>query len=120
MKRKFGFFDIFRKNDAEIQYQFAMQNLQNGAYEEAVRLLLLSANQGFPLAQLELADCYADGYDSEMAYADEGKALDATLSPGKKTKGIVCFEVPKNFKDISLEYETNYWSESKVCFEVKK
>ena len=62
MKRKFGFFDIFRKNDAEIQYQFAMQNLQNGAYEEAVRLLLLSANQGFPLAQLELADCYADGY----------------------------------------------------------
>lgn len=62
MKRKFGFFDIFRKNDAEIQYQFAMQNLQNGAYEEAVRLLLLSANQGFSLAQLELADCYADGY----------------------------------------------------------
>ena len=56
MKRKFGFFDIFRKNDAEIQYQFAMQNLQNGAYEEAVRLLLLSANQGFPLAQLELAE----------------------------------------------------------------
>ena len=66
MKRKFGFFDVFRKNDAEIQYQFAMQNLQNGAYEEAVRLLLLSANQGFPLAQLELADCYADGHGVAM------------------------------------------------------
>lgn len=64
-------------------------------------------------------NCYADGYDSEMAYADEGKALDATLSPGKKTKGIVCFEVPKNFKDISLEYETDFWNESKVCFDVK-
>ena len=64
-------------------------------------------------------NCYADGYDSEMAYADDGKALDATLSPGKKTKGIVCFEVPKNFKDISLEYETDFWNESKVCFEVK-
>jgi hypothetical protein len=64
-------------------------------------------------------NCYADGYDCEMTYADEGKALDATLSPGKKTKGIVCFEVPKNFKDISLEYETDFWDESKVCFEVK-
>ena len=35
MKRKFGFFDIFRKNDAEIQFKFAMQNLQKGAKEEA-------------------------------------------------------------------------------------
>nr|DAL49371.1 MAG TPA_asm: protein of unknown function (DUF5067) [Caudoviricetes sp.] len=64
-------------------------------------------------------NCYADGYDCEMTYADEGKALDSTLSTGKKTKGIVCFEVPKNFKDISLEYETDFWDESKVCFEVK-
>ena len=65
-------------------------------------------------------NCYADGYDMESAYSSEDKDLDATLSAGKKTKGVVCFEIPKDDKDISLEYETNYWSESKVCFEVKK
>ena len=65
-------------------------------------------------------NCYADGYDMESAYSSKDKDLDATLSAGKKTKGVVCFEIPKDAKDISLEYETNYWNESKVCFEVKK
>lgn len=65
-------------------------------------------------------NCYADGYEMESAYSSKDKDLDATLSAGKKTKGVVCFEIPKDAKDISLEYETNYWNESKVCFEVKK
>ena len=65
-------------------------------------------------------NCYADGYDMESAYSSKDKDLDATLSAGKKTKGVVCFEIPNDAKNISLEYETNYWSESKVCFEVKK
>lgn len=65
-------------------------------------------------------NCYADGYDMESAYSSKDKDLDATLSAGKKTKGVVCFEIPKDAKNISLEYETNYWNESKVCFEVKK
>lgn len=65
-------------------------------------------------------NCYADGYDMESAYSSNDKDLDATLSAGKKTKGVVCFEIPKDAKNISLEYETNYWNESKVCFEVKK
>ena len=95
MKRKFGFFDIFRKNDAEIQYQFAMQNLQNGAYEEAVRLLLLSANQGFPLAQLELADCYADGYGVAInpieAFSWYYKAA-CSGNPDAQYEVAVCYE----------------------------
>ena len=65
-------------------------------------------------------NCYADGYDMKSAYSSKDKDLDATLSAGKKTKDVVCFEIPKDAKDISLEYETNYWNESKVCFEVKK
>lgn len=62
--------------------------------------------------------CYADGYDMEQRYMDD-MDLDATLSPGKKTKGSVFFEVPKESKEITLEYETNFWSENKVVFKVK-
>lgn len=62
--------------------------------------------------------CYADGYDMEQSYM-EGLDLDATLSPGKKTKGSVLFEVPVDCKEIMLEYETNFWTESKIVFIVK-
>ena len=62
--------------------------------------------------------CYADGYDMEQSYMD-GADLDATLSPGKKTKGSVFFEVPKKSKEITLEYETNFWTEDKIMFVVK-
>lgn len=63
-------------------------------------------------------NCYADDYDMEQTYLDE-MDLDATLSPGRKTKGAVFFEVPKDAKEIFLEYETNFWTENKVIFEVK-
>lgn len=62
--------------------------------------------------------CYADGYDMEQTYMD-GLDLDATLSPGKKTKGSVFFAVPKDSKEITLEYETNFWTEDKIIFIVK-
>lgn len=62
--------------------------------------------------------CYADNYDMEQAYMD-GMDLDATLSEGKKTKGSVFFEVPKDAKEIFLEYETNFWTEDKIIFVVK-
>lgn len=62
--------------------------------------------------------CYADNYDMEQAYMD-GMDLDATLSAGKKTKGSVFFEVPKDAKEIFLEYETNFWTEDKIIFVVK-
>lgn len=62
--------------------------------------------------------CYADGYDMEQSYMDE-LDLDATLSPGKKTKGSVFFEVPIDSSEIILEYETNFWTEEKIVFVVK-
>ena len=62
--------------------------------------------------------CYADDYDMEQAYMDEFD-LDATLSAGKKTKGFVFFEVPKDAEKIFLEYETNFWTEDKIIFVVK-
>lgn len=50
----------------------------------------------------------------------DGLDLDATLSAGKKTKGSVFFEVPKDAKNITVEYETNFWTENKIIFVVKE
>lgn len=61
--------------------------------------------------------CYADDYSVEQAFFDDD--IDASLSPGKKIKGSVYFEVPKDSKSITLEYETNFWTEDKIVFIVK-
>lgn len=62
--------------------------------------------------------CYADSYSMEQHYLDDTD-LAATLSKGKKTKGSVFFEVPKDAKEVTLEYETNFWTEDKIIFVVK-
>ena len=62
--------------------------------------------------------CYADGYAVEQSYFEDDQ-LDVTLSPGKKAKGAVYFEVPEDAKEVTLEYETDFWTEDKVEFIVK-
>lgn len=62
--------------------------------------------------------CYADDYSVDQAWVGDDQ-IDATLSPGKKVKGGVYFEVPSDANSVTLEYETNFWSEDKVIFIVK-
>ena len=91
-----------------------MQNLQNGAYEEAVRLLLLSANQGFPLAQLELADCYADGYGVAInpieAFSWYYKAA-CSGNPDAQYEVAVCYE-QGNGIDRNLQKAVEWYQNS--------
>lgn len=63
-------------------------------------------------------DCYADGYAMDAQYFGDD-AIDATMSPGKKAAGAVYYEVPKDAKEITLEYETNFLSQNKIVFIVK-
>jgi hypothetical protein len=42
--------------------------------------------------------------------------LSATISSGRKAKGKVYYEVPKDAKDIELEYESSWLSSSKIVF----
>ena len=63
-------------------------------------------------------ECYADGYAADQTYiGDDG--LSATLSPSKKAKGAVYYEIPADAQEITLEYKVNYWTEDKVIFVVK-
>lgn len=62
--------------------------------------------------------CYADGYDMDSKWLDNYLSS-TTLSPEKKTKGYIYFEVPKDAKEIIVEYEDNIWTSNKVKFIVK-
>ncbi len=61
---------------------------------------------------------YADDASIEQKYFDNG--LSADLSAGKNTTGYVYFEVPKNAKNITAEYEVNAFTNEKIIFIVKK
>lgn len=56
---------------------------------------------------------YADGVivDSFYGADDKYKDLDsfASISKGKKAVGYVFYEVPKNTKEITVEYNANFW-----------
>ncbi len=60
-------------------------------------------------------ECYADGANCAACYMMDD-ALSATLSAGRKAKGTVAFEVPKNASVIEIEYEDNFWTDSKIIF----
>ena len=64
-------------------------------------------------------DCYADGYDCENFWSADDSGFSSTLSKGKKAKGSVYFQVPKDADEITLEYELNMWTDKKVEFIVK-
>ncbi len=59
--------------------------------------------------------CYADGASCDGFYGMDD-ALSATLSPGRKAKGTIAFEVPKDAETIEIEYEDNVWTQNKIIF----
>lgn len=59
--------------------------------------------------------CYADGYAVDETYVGDD-TISATLSPGKKVKGSIYYEVPVDAQEIIAEYETNFWTQGKVVF----
>ena len=62
---------------------------------------------------------YADGYAVDQAYLIDEGTFSATLSTGKKVKGYVYYEVPKDATSITIEYETSLWTNEKITFVVK-
>lgn len=63
--------------------------------------------------------CYADDYKVDQTWIGDENGLDGSVSPGKKSKGSIYFEIPKDAESIELEYETNFWTEDKIFFVVK-
>lgn len=84
-----------------------------------IKLTLEAENIGKSDAMISTFEfkCYADGMAMDSTYREDD--LSATLSAGRKVKGGVYFEVPKDAASIEVEYETNFWSDKKAIFVVK-
>lgn len=58
-------------------------------------------------------NAYADGVaaDSYEYGSDKYTDLSATVGKGKKAVGYVLYEVPKNAKKITVEYNADFWTD---------
>ena len=63
-------------------------------------------------------DCYADGAACEQSYVRDD-TLSATLSPGRKVRGSVTFEVPLEAETVEVEYLASFWTSSRLVFDAR-
>ncbi|MBQ8928261.1 MAG: DUF4352 domain-containing protein [Oscillospiraceae bacterium] len=60
-------------------------------------------------------DCFADSSSCEAYYGTDD-LLDATISPGRKAKGTVAYEVPLDAQTVEFEFLTNLWTSDRIVF----
>lgn len=68
-------------------------------------------------------DASCDDYELEYSFSallECNHTLDETIRPGKKLKGEMGFEVPKNWVDLEIVFTPDFWSSDKATFIVTK
>lgn len=69
-------------------------------------------------------DAYQDGYSTNMSISalleKEGEQLDGTIAPGKKMKGSIGYEVPANYSEFEINYQSDVWDSTKFSFVYEK
>lgn len=126
-KKKFKVGETVKTDDMEIKYLSVkdyksdnefMQPKKGYKYIKAeFEFVNKSKEDDLSVSTLSFS-CNADDYEVETVYMDDNE-LDADLSPGKKAKGPIFFEVPKDAKSIEIQYESDWWDSIKFTFIAK-
>lgn len=64
-------------------------------------------------------DCYADKFSCDNFSSVEDGYFYASIGKGKKAKGSIYFEVPKDAEKIEIEYDGGSYDGSKITFVVE-
>lgn len=64
--------------------------------------------------------CYADNSVCDSHIVTEKALSSDSISPGRKSEGYICFEVPINAQKIEIEYEMSWWTQEKAIFIAKE
>ena len=66
------------------------------------------------------ADDYALNYSLGAITENSDTQLDGTIAAGKKMKGYIGYEVPKDWSTVEIHFTDDVWSDNKFKFEIKK
>ena len=62
-------------------------------------------------------ECFADKFSCDNFYSVEDSYFYESIEPGKKAKGTVYFEIPKDSKNIEIEFDNSSYVDGKIVFE---
>ena len=69
-------------------------------------------------------EAYADDYSLNYSFGalmdNEDRQMDGTIAAGKKMKGYIGYEVPKDGSTVEIHFTADVWSNNKFKFEIKK
>ncbi|MCI7105253.1 MAG: DUF4352 domain-containing protein [Lachnobacterium sp.] len=69
-------------------------------------------------------EAYADDYSLNYSFGalmdNEDRQMDGTIAAGKKMKGYIGYEVPKDWSTVEIHFTDDVWSNNKFKFEIKK
>ncbi len=69
-------------------------------------------------------EAYADDYKLDYSLSamieKEGNQLDGEIASGKKMKGWIGWEVPKDYKNVEVHFTDNVWNNHKFIFLIEK
>ncbi len=69
-------------------------------------------------------EAYADDYSLEYSLSamidNEETQLDGSVAVGKKMKGWIGYEVPRNYKNVEIQFVDNVWSDNPFKFVIAK
>ena len=126
-KKKYKVGETVKTDDMEVKYisvkdyksdnEFTQPKKGNKFIKAEFEFVNKSKEDDLAVSSLSFS-CNADDYEVEAVYMDDNE-LDADLSPGKKAKGPIFFEVPKDAKSIEIQYECNFWTDYKLTFVAK-
>ncbi len=71
------------------------------------------------ISSLMSFNAYCDGYSCEFSFSallNASRQMDGAISPGKKMKGQIAYEVPKTWKEIEIYVKPDYWFGNDVSF----
>lgn len=81
-----------------------------------------NTNEEITVSSLLNFSAYCDDYavdtsfNAEMEKADGQQTLDSSVAPGKKTKGVIGYELPIGWKELEIRYTPDWWKGHEVVF----
>lgn len=93
-------------------FLLAQLNIENNTENDLAISSVLSFNA--------YADDYALDFSLSALIEKDGNQLDGTIPAGKKMKGWIGWEVPKDYQKVEIYFSANVWNDEDFVFVIEK
>lgn len=114
--------DTARMNDVYVTFESASMSLGSDFFQPADGNCFViceftienKSSTELNISSLACFEAYVDDYSTSLSITAESSvekdSLDGTIAPGKKMRGIIGYEVPRNWKVLEIYFNPDFWS----------